>query len=99
MYTVRIFMKMRARLRGSKSLFTLYQIINRSDFPYLADEIAEPHPDMNIKVAAFTVSEKSSNIINLTLRKPMDFPFWYCTIHLRLSIVYIEGSQAINFPK
>ena len=31
------------------------------DFPSLAIEIAEPHPDMNIKVAAFTVSEKSSN--------------------------------------
>ena len=31
------------------------------DFPYLADEIAEPRPDLNIKVAAFTVSEKSSN--------------------------------------
>ena len=27
----------------------------------LADEIAEPRPDMNIKVAAFTVSEKSTN--------------------------------------
>ena len=49
---------MYARLRGSKSLFTLYQ---NTDFPSLADEIAEPHPDMNIKVAAFTVSEKSSN--------------------------------------
>ena len=32
------------------------------DFPALADEIAEPRPDMNIKVTAFTVSEKSSNI-------------------------------------
>ena len=32
------------------------------DFPSLADEIAEPRPDMNIKVASFTVSEKSSNI-------------------------------------
>ena len=54
---------MHARLRGSKSLvFTLYQIINKPDFPSLADEIAEPRPDMNIKVAAFTVSEKSSNI-------------------------------------
>ena len=52
---------MHARLRGSKSLLTLYQIINKY-FPSLADEIAEPHPDMNIKVAAFTVSEKSSNI-------------------------------------
>ena len=27
----------------------------------IADEIVEPHPDMNIKVAAFTVSKKSSN--------------------------------------
>ena len=52
---------MHARLRGSKSLLTLYQIIKKPDFPSLADEIAEPHPDMNIKVAAFTVSEKSSN--------------------------------------
>ena len=33
------------------------------DFPCLADEIAEPRPDMNIKVAAFTVSEKSSYTI------------------------------------
>ena len=42
---------MHARLRGSKSLLTLYQII-----PSLADEIAEPHLDMNIKVGS-TVSE------------------------------------------
>ena len=53
---------MHARLRGPKSLLTLYQIINKPDFPCLADEIVEPRPDMNIKVAAFTVSEKSSNI-------------------------------------
>ena len=33
----------------------------KSGFPCLADEIAEPRPDMNIKVAAFTVSEKSIN--------------------------------------
>ena len=32
--------------------------------PCLAYEIAEPRPDMNIKVAAFTVSEKSSNTRN-----------------------------------
>ena len=31
------------------------------DFPCLADGIAEPRPDMSIKVAAFTVSEKSIN--------------------------------------
>ena len=52
---------MHARLRGSESFLTLFQILNKPDFPSLADEIAEPHPDMNIKVAAFTVSEKSSN--------------------------------------
>ena len=53
---------MHARLRGSKSLLTLYQIINKSDFPSLAGEITESHSDMNIKVSAFTVSEKSSNM-------------------------------------
>ena len=39
--------------------FTNYLI--ESDFPSLADEIAEPCPD--IKVAAFTVSEKSINTL------------------------------------
>ena len=53
---------MHARLCGPKSLLTLYQIIKKNpDFPSLADEIAEPRPDMNIKVAAFTVSEQSIN--------------------------------------
>ena len=54
---------MHARLRGSKSLLILYQNIKKPDFPSLADEIAEPHPDMNTKVAVFTVSEKSSNTV------------------------------------
>ena len=58
---------MHARLRGSKSLLTLYQIINKPDYPSLADEIAQPHPDINVKVAAFTVSEKSSNTPILVL--------------------------------
>ena len=52
---------MHACLRGSKSLLTLHQIINEPDFPSLADEIAKPRPDMNIRVATFTVSEKSIN--------------------------------------
>ena len=47
---------MHARLRGSKSVLTLYRILNKPDFPSIADEIAETRPDMNIKVAAFTVS-------------------------------------------
>ena len=53
---------MQTRLCGSKSLLTFYQIKINPDFPSLADEIAWPRLDMNIKVAAFTVSEKSSNI-------------------------------------
>ena len=35
--------------------------LKEHNFPCLADEIAEPRPDMNIKVAAFTVSQKSIN--------------------------------------
>ena len=42
-------------------LFTKLWI--KPDFPFLADEIAEPRPDMNIKVASFTVSEKSINTL------------------------------------
>ena len=42
------------------------------DFPSLADEIAEPHPDMNINVAGFTVSEKSSYIL-LLVQKHLQF--------------------------
>ena len=57
------FHEIHARLRGSKSLLTLNQIINRPDFPSLADEIAEPRPDMNIKNAACTESEKSINTL------------------------------------
>ena len=52
---------MHARLRGLKSLLTLHKNINKTDSPSLADDIAEPPRDMNIKVAAFTVSEKSIN--------------------------------------
>ena len=48
---------MHARLLGTKSLLTFTKLLIKPDFPYLADKIAEPRPDMNIKVAAFTVSE------------------------------------------
>ena len=45
---------MHIRLRGPNNLLILHQ----PDFPCLADEIAEPCPDMNIKVTAFTLSKK-----------------------------------------
>ena len=43
---------------------TYYFFTKLYDFPGLADEIAETRPYMNIKVAAFTVSEKSINIFH-----------------------------------
>ena len=47
-------------VRSGSTLF-----VNRSSLyigaACLADEIAEPRPDMDIKVAAFTVSEQSIN--------------------------------------
>ena len=48
---------MHARLRGPSNLRILHQLINRT----WLDEIAEQRPDMNIKVATFTVSGKSVN--------------------------------------
>ena len=48
---------MHARLRSSKI---------KTDFPSLEDEIAQQRPDM-IKVAAYTVSEKSINKGNNSL--------------------------------
>ena len=52
------------------------------DFPSLADEIAEARPDMNIKVAAFTVSEKSSNtcMFRVFRKKTWFFYFRFITI-------------------
>ena len=87
---------MHARLRGSKSLLNLYQIIKKPDFPSLADIIAEPHPDMSIKVAAFTVSEKSSNtqIEDKALPNSMDaFP----TTALVPQPLILEQPQPIRF--
>ena len=57
MYTARIFMKCTHVCAAQKAdkLFTKLYI--EPDFPSLAGEIAEPRQDMNIKVAAFTVSE------------------------------------------
>ena len=52
---------MHTRLRGPSNLLILHQIIKEPDFSCLAHELAEQHPDMNIKVTPFTVSEKSIN--------------------------------------
>ena len=51
------------------------------DFPSLGDEIAKPRPDMNIKVAAFTVSE--SQVIF----------FMDCLIKIHTLRMCFKGSQ------
>ena len=65
-----------ARLRGPNNLLILHQVIKiEHDFPCLADEIAEPRQDMNIKVAAFTVSESLLiNIDNNVTIKKQEMP-------------------------
>ena len=49
---------MHTRLRGPNNLLIIHQILNKHDFPLLADELAKPRPDMNIKVTAFSESKK-----------------------------------------
>ena len=50
---------MHARLRDPNNLLI------EPDFPCLADKIAEPRPDMNIKVAAFiTLKTLSAFVLN-----------------------------------
>ena len=56
-----IFMKCTPVCAAQKADYLFTKLSIKPDFPSLAGEIVEPRPDMNIKVAAFTVSEKSSN--------------------------------------
>ena len=56
-----MFHEMHARLHGPNNLFICTKLLIEPDFPCLSDEIAEPRQDMNIKVATFTLSEKSTN--------------------------------------
>ena len=54
---------MYACLRGPNNLLKLFTKLKiKPDFPSLGDVKSKPRPDMNIKVAAFTVSEKSINM-------------------------------------
>ena len=66
MYTVRIFMKCTHVCAAQKAYLLFIKLLIKPDFPSLADEIAEPRPEMNIKVAAFTVREKSINTLEGT---------------------------------
>ena len=44
---------------AAQTTYLFTKLLIESDFSFSADEIAESRPDMNIKVASFTVSEKS----------------------------------------
>ena len=59
MYTVRFFMKCMHVCASQTTYLFFTKLQIEPDFPCLADEIAKPSTDMNIKVAAFTVNEKS----------------------------------------
>ena len=56
MHRVRTFMKCTHVCAAQKALLLITKLKIKPDFPSLADEIAEPRPDMNVKVAAFTES-------------------------------------------
>ena len=59
MYTVRFFMKCMHVCASQTTYLFFTKLQIEPDFPCLADEIAKPSTEMNIKVAAFTVNEKS----------------------------------------
>ena len=61
MYTVSIFMKCTHICVAQTTYQFFTNLLIEPDSPCLADEIAEPRPDIDIKVAAFTVSENAIN--------------------------------------
>ena len=51
---------------AQKAYKLLTNLLMKPGFPSLADKIGEPSPDMNIKLAAFTVNDKSINNSNIS---------------------------------
>ena len=51
-----------------KQFLSIFKSTIKPDFPSLAGEIAEARPDVNIKAAAFTVSERSNNTQSIKRR-------------------------------
>ena len=46
-----------------QTTYYLFPKLIKPDFPFSADEIAEPRPDMNIKLITFTVTKKLYNTV------------------------------------
>ena len=95
MYTVRIFMKCMHVCAAQKRINSFTKLYIKPDFPFLPDEIAEPHPDMNIKVAAFTVSEKSSNSYECTfISEKLQKLIFLSTIYLVINNKLIKYTKS-----
>ena len=62
---------------------TLLNTNIKPDFPSFADEIAEPRPDMNIKVAAFTAIKE----------------FYYTLFYLSVRLIYAPISHRPRIPR
>ena len=75
---------------AQKAYLLFIKLLIKPDIPSLANEIAEPHLDMNIKVAAVTVSEKSSN--RLVCLKCVIL--WYCLVII--TVIYTLKIRHIN---
>ena len=61
MHTARISTKCTHTRTAQKAYELFTKLQTKPDFLSLADETAKPRQDMNVKVAAFTVSEKFTN--------------------------------------
>ena len=64
-YKVRISLNARTFARPKQLINSSPNYKVNPDFPSSVDEIVEPRPDMNSKVAAFTASEKSKYSLRL----------------------------------
>ena len=82
------------KMRGpNNSYLFIYQIIIEPDFPSLADEIAKPHPYMNIKVAAFTVREKSINTLTAKCSTTLAIGVYSCIIIANAETYFHKGQN------
>ena len=74
---------MHARLRGPKSWITLYKTLNKTWVPLLSRWNSRNTPWYEYKIAAFTVSEKSSNTTQNTLSISWN-------IHEKLTVSWVD---------
>ena len=88
---------MHARLRGPNNFYLFNKFQIKPDFPSLGDVIAKPRHDMNIKVAAFTVSGKfintKSNLYHLAT-VILTFPVLKCDYLFYLQVMLSQKNKS-----